>query len=117
MATTYKGSCHCGAFQFEVTGYLTEVTDCNCSICGKSGYLHWYVTPEQVRLLTHKRMLSTYMWRGMTGGHLFCPVCGVAVVRMTVQFERPLSINARCLEGVDFTKIIVDHYDGKNLIP
>ena len=40
---TCKGSCHCGKVAFEADGEIKEVLDCNCSICGKRGYLHWYL--------------------------------------------------------------------------
>ena len=33
----HKGSCHCGAVTFEVTGTVHEVTICNCSVCTKKG--------------------------------------------------------------------------------
>jgi hypothetical protein len=117
MVTAYRGGCHCGRVRLEVTGELTVATECNCSICLKSGYLHWYVEPQQVRLLTQKQLLSTYVWRSITGGHHFCPVCGIAVIRMSVQYPPPLSINVRCLEGVDLAELRVEHFDGRRLIP
>lgn len=50
---TYKASCHCGAFVYNVTtsslnDASTEVTRCNCSICQRNGYLNIYVPNEQV---------------------------------------------------------------------
>lgn len=37
---TYRGNCHCGAFVYEAQlPELTTVTECNCSICTKKGYL------------------------------------------------------------------------------
>lgn len=50
---TYKASCHCGAFAYNVTtaslaDASTEVTHCNCSICARNGYLLIYVPNEQV---------------------------------------------------------------------
>lgn len=39
-AMHYKGSCHCGQIAFEVEGELTQVADCNCSICTRMGALH-----------------------------------------------------------------------------
>jgi hypothetical protein len=117
MTTSYKASCHCGRIQIEVTAELSEVFDCNCSICARSAFLHWYVAPEQVRLLTQKVQLSTYMWRSATGGHHFCPTCGVAVIRTSTQFPPPVSINARCLEGIDVATLTIRPFDGKTLIP
>lgn len=37
----YKGGCHCGAVRFEVEApERLECSECNCSICTMSGYLH-----------------------------------------------------------------------------
>lgn len=49
---TYRGSCHCGAIRFEADGELTGLDVCNCSLCGRTGFIHWYVTPDRFRLLT-----------------------------------------------------------------
>jgi hypothetical protein len=117
MTRTYRASCHCGRIQLEVTAELTEVVECNCSICARSGFLHWYVAPEQVTLLSQKQLLSTYVWRIVTGGQHFCPTCGVAVIRTSTQFPPPVSINARCLEGVDIGALTIRRFDGKHEIP
>ena len=117
MTKTYAASCHCGLVRIEVTAELSEVFDCNCSICARSGFLHWYVAPEQVRLVTQKVQLSTYMWRSATGGQHFCPTCGAAVIRTSTQFPPPVSINARCLEGIDLADLTIRRFDGKTRIP
>jgi hypothetical protein len=39
------------ARRVEVTGELTSVDECNCSICAKKAYLHWIVprsNPDQI---------------------------------------------------------------------
>ena len=110
----YKGSCHCRRVQFEVDGDLREVTECNCSICSRSAYLHWYIQPAQLRLVSGKISITTYWGRGMAGGHHFCPTCGVAVLRTSLEFPPPLSVNARCLDGVDLSSVKVRHVDGKS---
>ena len=48
MRKTMEGGCHCGRVRFRVTADLTRVTDCNCSICSKKGFLHLIVPPELV---------------------------------------------------------------------
>ena len=48
---TYRGGCHCGRVRFEVDAPARlEVKDCNCSMCGKTGYLHLIVPKAQFRL-------------------------------------------------------------------
>jgi len=49
--TTHKGGCHCGSVRFEIDApAIIEATDCNCSICRKSGYLHLFVADSDFRL-------------------------------------------------------------------
>lgn len=117
MASTFKVSCHCGNIRLEVTAELDEVVDCNCSICGRTGFLHWYVAPDQVKLETRSRVLSTYMWRSATGGQHFCPTCGIAVIRTSTQHPPPVSVNARCLEDVDIASLKIRRFDGKHAYP
>lgn len=117
MPSAFKVSCHCGNIRLEVTAELDEVIDCNCSICVRTGFLHWHVAPEQVRLETPSRLLSTYVWRSATGGQHFCPTCGIAVIRTSTQYPPPVSINARCLEDVDVASLKIRRFDGKHAYP
>jgi hypothetical protein len=51
---TYKASCHCGAFQYDVTASppfedpSASVMECNCSICTRNGYLFIYVPNDRI---------------------------------------------------------------------
>jgi hypothetical protein len=118
-ANSHTVSCHCGRIKFEVAAELRKVRDCNCSICSRAGYLHWYVEPAQVKLLTERQSMTSYVWRSLNGFHCFCPVCGVAVLRSMVALTqtRRFSVNARCVEGIDLTSLEIERYDGKNLLP
>jgi hypothetical protein len=57
----HRGGCHCGRVRFEVRApaQLT-VTECNCSMCEKSGYLHLIVAGEQFTLLQGAAHLTEY---------------------------------------------------------
>ena len=57
-----------------------------------------------------KVQLSTYLWRDAVGGHHFCPVCGTALMR--TGYKTGVSLNARCLEGVDVFELKIGRYDG-----
>ena len=74
----HRGGCHCGRVRFEVDAPARlEVTECNCSICAKSGFLHLIVPNSQFRLLQGKEFLTTYTFNTGVAEHLFCCVCGV----------------------------------------
>ena len=114
---THQASCHCGRIQIEIAAELSEVVECNCSLCSRSGFLHWYVRPEQVRLLTTGNQVSTYAWRSITGGQHFCPNCGIAIIRTSTQYPPPISVNARCVEGIDLSALQIRQFDGEHLLP
>jgi hypothetical protein len=103
--------------RLEVDAELTEVTACNCSICVRTGFLHWYVPPEAVRLVSQGIVMSTYWWRSATGGQHFCPVCGIAVVRISTEYPPPVSVNARCIEDIDLTTLTIRQFDGRHAYP
>ena len=110
-------SCHCGRIRIEVDAELREVVECNCSVCTRSGFLHWYVEPDHVRYLSQGQSVSTYWWRSAAGGQHFCSNCGMAVLRTSTQYPPPLSVNARCIEGIDLAALNIRQFDGKNAYP
>lgn len=114
---TVSVSCHCGRVRLEVDDEVEEVVECNCSVCTRSGFLHWYVDPEKVRYLTEGQGVSTYWWRSAAGGQHFCTNCGTAVLRTSTQYPPPLSINARCIDAVDLSTLTIRQFDGRNAYP
>jgi hypothetical protein len=70
-----------------------------------------------VNLLTERQSMTSYVWRELSGFHHFCPVCGVAVLRSMVSLNqtRRLSVNARCVEGIDLAALKIRFFDGKQL--
>ena len=107
-------SCHCGAVRLEVAAPLEVVTECNCSTCGKSGYLSWYVPIDTVRLATPSQGMSTYYWRFASEGFHFCKSCGIATHRT---WNDRISVNARCIDGIDVFELSTKRVDGKHTIP
>ena len=111
----YKGSCHCGRIRIEVDGEIESVTECDCSICRMSGYLHWMVDERQVRLSSPEGSVSTYVWGTGVARHLFCSGCGVAPLRRPRSNPGGYSVNVRCLEGVDLDTLPIERFDGRAL--
>jgi hypothetical protein len=83
MLKTYKGSCHCGAVQFECDLDLSEGTSrCNCSFCSKTRFWKAFAKGSAFRLLQGSEVLSDYQYTPSSAPspmlHLFfCSRCGV----------------------------------------
>jgi hypothetical protein len=108
----YTGKCHCGAVQFEVTGDLDHVVDCNCSYCARAGYLHWNVEPAQFRIAKGATAYRTYTFGTGTSQNHFCTTCGISPFRVPRSDPHLIDINVRCLAGVDMSALPVQKFDG-----
>jgi hypothetical protein len=115
---TYRGGCHCGAVRFEVTGAFEDLTVCNCSICAKTGYLHWEVEPSQFTLLSTASGMNNYQFGTRTSKNYFCRTCGVSAFRHSRSAPENVDINVRCLDDVDAEEVMrrldIYQFDGKN---
>ena len=111
-----KGSCHCRKVAYEVEGELTQLIECNCSICSKKGALLW-MGVKHFRLLTPADALATYTFNTHQIKHRFCPNCGIHVFgeRTTPDGETRIAINARTLDGVDLSTLPIKPFDGRSL--
>ena len=97
-----------------MTADLDRVSECNCSICNRKGYLHLIVRPEQFRLLAGEDELATYRFGTMTARHHFCRHCGVAGFYVPRSHPDCIDVNVRCLEGVDLGALTIVPFDGRN---
>lgn len=112
---THRGGCHCGRVRFEVLAPArVAVSDCNCSICGKSGYLHLIVRAENFKLLSGSDVLTTYTFNTGTARHLFCSICGIKSFYVPRSHPDGFSINARCLDPGTLEEMTVEPFDGKD---
>lgn len=112
---THKGGCHCGRVRFEVIApKKLQVSDCNCSICSKSGFLHLIVPRSRFKLLSGAQTLTTYTFNTGTAQHLFCSVCGVKSFYVPRSFPEGYSVNARCLDEGTIAELTVVPFDGKD---
>ncbi len=117
MATTYRGCCHCGAVRYTVEIDLGKpVTQCNCSICSRTGTLLSFVPASAFKLEQGEDVLTDYQFGRKNIHHLFCRICGVRSFARGQGPKGPMAaINARCLDDVDPSKLPVQFFDGKRL--
>ena len=114
MSKIMSGGCHCGRVRFRVTADLSRVTDCNCSICTKKGFLHLIVPPQAFELLSGREALTTYRFNTGTAQHTFCATCGMHPFYVPRSDPDKIDVNVRCLDDVDISAIKVQPFDGRN---
>ncbi len=107
-----SGSCHCGAVAFEVEGEIGEVLECNCSMCRRRGHLHWTVPRESFHLLRGEEALRTYTFGSGVARHLFCGTCGICSFYVPRSDPDKVSVNLRCVDGVDLASLRITPFDG-----
>ncbi len=113
---TYDGGCHCGRVRFRVRDDLSRVTECNCSICTKKGFLHLIVPRDRFELLSGEGELTSYRFNTGVAEHLFCRTCGVHSFYVPRSDPDKMDVNVRCLDlgAVDLGSLTVKHFDGRN---
>ena len=111
----HRGGCHCGRVRFEFDGPKNiKVSECNCSVCGKSGFLGMTVPKEKFRLLQGEDCLTTYSFGTGVARHAFCKHCGVKSFYYPRSHLDGINVNVRCLdEGTVGSRDIVP-FDGRH---
>lgn len=113
--TTLAGGCHCGRVRFELEAPANfQVTECNCSICSMTAYLHLFVPRGDFRLLQGEDALATYTFNTGVAQHLFCTHCGIKSFYVPRSHPDGLSVNARCLDSVRAEDLEARRFDGRN---
>jgi len=113
--TRLTGGCHCGAVRFSVAvTEPVELTDCNCSICAMTGYLHLIVTDDAFRLEQGETALSSYRFNTGAAEHLFCNTCGIKGFYRPRSHPGGWSVNWRCIDPGHGIEPAIRPFDGRN---
>ena len=98
-----KGSCHCGAVEFEVELHdgLEKIRRCNCSLCRRKGAVMASVLVDRLRVTKGKDKLSLYQWNTKQAKHYFCGVRGIYTHHQRRSAPTEFGFNVACIEGVD----------------
>lgn len=111
----HTGGCHCGRVRYEVLAPANiTVSQCNCSICSKSGYLGLVVRGSRFKLLQGEDALTTYTFNTGTAKHLFCSHCGVKSFYVPRSHPDGYNVNARCLDPGTVKTMKINPVDGQN---
>jgi len=111
----HTGGCHCGRVRFEALAPARiTVSECNCSVCSKAGYLHLIVPADRFTLLSGREALTTYTFNTGAAKHLFCAVCGIKSFYVPRSHPDGFSVNARCLDAGTVEAMVIVPLDGRN---
>jgi hypothetical protein len=110
----HRGGCHCGRVRFEVQAPArVPVSECNCSICSKAGFLHLLVPKSRFTLLSGADALTDYRFNTGTARHLFCSVCGIKAFYVPRSHPDGYSVNARCLDEGTVESLEITQVNGR----
>lgn len=110
----HTGGCHCGRVRFEITAPEDIlVSECNCSICSKSGYLGLPVPRSRFKLLEGEEFLTSYTFNTAVARHLFCRVCGIKSFYVPRSHPQGFNVNVRCLDPGSIQNITVRPFNGR----
>lgn len=113
--TKHAGGCHCGRVRFEFDAPEQAVlSNCNCSVCKMTGYLHLIVESSNFRLLSDTAHLSCYTFNTGVAKHYFCTHCGIKSFYVPRSHPDGISVNARCIDPGTFTPSGIEDFDGAN---
>jgi hypothetical protein len=108
-----RGSCHCGAVQWQFEGQPETATACNCTICRRYGVLWIYdYEGEGVKVSGNTQCYI----RGKAIEFHFCPVCGCVTHwrgrGVREDGRRRSAVNVRLAEPEAVASIPIRRLDG-----
>jgi len=112
-----KGTCHCGALEWQLEGDPGSITACNCTVCRRYGTLWAYDWEgERIRI---SGATSVYTRKELETPFLefhFCPTCACVLawraVRPDAQGRRRMAVNVRLAPPEEVAELAIDHFDG-----
>jgi hypothetical protein len=108
-----KGSCHCGAVQWQFGVQPQAATACNCTVCRRYGVLWIYDYEGEGVKVSGKT--QCYIRGGSVEFH-FCPACGCVThwrgQRVGEDGRRRSAVNVRLAEPEAVASIPIRHLDG-----
>jgi hypothetical protein len=111
---SFTGGCHCGKVKFRLRGDLQKASVCNCSMCTKKGVVHLITELENFELLSGAAELTSYRFNTGVAEHKFCRHCGIHSFYTPRSDPNKVSVNVRCLDGVDLSRLTPREFDGQN---
>jgi len=111
------GGCHCGNVRYETECELDGALECNCSHCGKKGFLLKFVPAALFKLVKGtEEDMTEYRFNKKHIAHKFCKNCGVQTHGQAVAPDgsETVAVNMRTLDEELPQDLPITKYDGKS---
>lgn len=110
------GGCHCGAVRYEAKADLSKTMECNCSHCGKKGFILTFTPRANFKLVQGEGELTEYRFNKQVIAHQFCNTCGTQPFALGVgpDGSEMAAINVRCVDKVDLAALKPSKVDGRS---
>jgi hypothetical protein len=109
------GTCHCGQATITIPRKPAEVTQCNCSLCAKTGFRGVYFASDELII---EGEFDSYVRTDLKQAYLAnhrCKTCGVPT-HWTLLSDPPyerMGVNARLIDEAQLEGVPVKHVDGR----
>ena len=110
----YKLSCHCKSVQLEIDTDLSNIKQCNCSICKRKNAKMNLISKDSIKIIKGKENLSSYKFNTMKAEHFFCKTCGIYTHHNRRTDPSGSGINIGCIDEIDPFKYEAGFVDMKN---
>ncbi len=98
----YFGSCLCGAIKIELTGRISDIIHCHCSLCRKNSGTAYatngFVNTSEFTLIDPGKKLAAYEFKSGKNRH-FCSVCASPIYSSNAENPEKLRIRLGILDS------------------
>ena len=98
----YKGQCLCGEVKIEVTGKISYIIHCHCSLCRKNSGTAYatngFINSDEFYITAGSQHLSTFSFKPGRNRH-FCSKCGSPVYSSNEQDPNRFRIRLGLLDS------------------
>jgi len=115
-APELTGHCHCGAVSITIPRKPSSVTQCNCSLCSKTGFRGIYFASDELRISGE---FDGYVRSDVTEPflrNLRCKTCGIATLwePLTPPPHERMGVNANLFDPAALDEAEVTQVDGRS---
>lgn len=98
----YKGACLCGAIRVEITGSISDIIHCHCSLCRKNSgtafATNGFINTREFKVLDSGNKLGFYEFKAGKKRH-FCSVCASPIFSSNADNPAKLRIRLGLLDS------------------